>query len=229
VENNLVVFDKLKADIQLFVEPVKEIKVVDQESSKTALETAKQVKVFIKRVEDARTSMVKPMNDRVKQINDYAKQISEPLLAAEKHIKSLLVKWEMELEKQRQAELRRLEEERKKAEAEAQAKMREQQEEAETLAMFGDSKEAKRAEIVAQTMGEREIAQIQKQTSASIKQVEQMKVAGTKRRWVFEIEDESLVPAGFKMVDEKKIRQAVADGVREIPGVRIFQETSVAI
>ncbi|MFH0921675.1 MAG: hypothetical protein V1913_15095 [Fibrobacterota bacterium] len=50
--------------------------------------------------------------------------------------------------------------------------------------------------------------------------------ASQRKNWVFEVTDAGLVPDEYKMVDEKKIRDAVRMGVRAIKGVRIFEETS---
>ena len=41
--------------------------------------------------------------------------------------------------------------------------------------------------------------------------------------------DAALVPREYLIVDEKQIRQAVRDGVREIPGVRIEQVDELAV
>jgi hypothetical protein len=53
--------------------------------------------------------------------------------------------------------------------------------------------------------------------------------AHARQRWVATIEDESRVPREYLMVDTKKINAAVKDGVREIPGVKIEQETGLAV
>lgn len=229
MENGLIVFDKLKADISVFVEPCTKMAVADKESSTAALDAAKQVKSFIKKVEEARVSMVAPHNERVKQINAYAKQITEPLLNAEKHLKTQLVAFERLLEQERERQRKAAEELRKKAEEEAREQLRRQQEEAETIAMFSDSKEAKKAEIVATATAERTMVDIEKQHKEQEKMIAQTKVSGTRKRWVFEVEDASQIPRGFLTLDEKTVRAAIADGVREIPGIRIFEETSIAI
>lgn len=43
------------------------------------------------------------------------------------------------------------------------------------------------------------------------------------RHWEFRVIDPSKVPSAFKVVDEKAIRQAVREGVRDIPGVEIVE------
>jgi len=53
--------------------------------------------------------------------------------------------------------------------------------------------------------------------------------AGTSHQrihWTFEIVDESQIPREFLIPDERKIRQAVAMGRREIPGIKIFEKAT---
>jgi hypothetical protein len=44
------------------------------------------------------------------------------------------------------------------------------------------------------------------------------------KAWFFEITDEASVPPAYKVVDDSKIRKAIGAGVRDIPGVRIFED-----
>jgi len=56
--------------------------------------------------------------------------------------------------------------------------------------------------------------------------------AGTvyeKRSWKFLIEDAAQVPREYLMVDERAIRDAVKAGVREIPGVKIYEHKDIAV
>lgn len=52
---------------------------------------------------------------------------------------------------------------------------------------------------------------------------------GATKRWTFEVTDDLRVPLEYLMVDEKKIREAIATGVREIAGVRIYQADGLTI
>jgi hypothetical protein len=54
-------------------------------------------------------------------------------------------------------------------------------------------------------------------------------VKGVSKVWTFEITDETLVPRAYLCLDEKKIREAVTAGTRDIPGVRIFQDSKLSI
>lgn len=229
MQNDLVQFDQLKADITLFVQPVLEISVKDAAAADNALASAKHVKSWAKKVEDRRKELVGPLNDQVKRINAYVKEILEPLEKAEAHLKAGLRSWEQHLEKVRQEEMRKAEAERKRLEAEAQAKMKAQQEEAAMEALFKTPNDLKRDEIVQeveQTRVQHEIATTHK---SNVKAIDSMKVSGAQKFWTFAIEDESKIPREFLSVDPKKIRQAVSAGTREIPGVNIYQDTRIAI
>ena len=52
-------------------------------------------------------------------------------------------------------------------------------------------------------------------------------VKGMTTTWNFEILDPYKVPREFCKPDETLIRQSIKDGAREIPGVRIFEETKI--
>ncbi len=53
--------------------------------------------------------------------------------------------------------------------------------------------------------------------------------AGVSLYWGFDVTNPAAVPAQYKVVDEKLIRQAVANGVRDIPGVLISERPRVAV
>lgn len=47
--------------------------------------------------------------------------------------------------------------------------------------------------------------------------------------WTFEVMDPILVPPEYLMVDEKKVGRVVKAGIREIPGIRIFQKMGITV
>lgn len=226
--SQLVALDSLKAEILVFVQPTLAIKVTDRESQEKALTTGKLVKEFAKRVEARRRELVGPLNDQVKEINEYAKSITVPLDASEAHIKAQLRAHEIELERIRQEEIRKAEEVRKKAEAEAAAKLTAEREEAEGLAMFAAPKEAAQEIARVDAAEARVTKSIEKDHARAVKAAESNRVSGASRPWVHEVEDSNLVPREFLVVDEKKIREFIRAGGREIPGVKIFQDVRVS-
>lgn len=228
-QSYLTKFDQLHADIVLFVAPAMTVKVADKESADKALEVARNVKSYLKKVEDKRTELVKPHNEIVKSINAYAKSIAGPLEKAEFHIKQELSAYEYELENKRREEMRKAEEERKRLQAEADAKAKEREQELEVMNMFGPTDESARAEVEAQVEKDREMMEVQQIHKTNVKSIESMKVSGATKRWTFSVVNQELVPREFLIVNETAIRAAIRAGTREIAGVNIFQETSVAI
>lgn len=47
---------------------------------------------------------------------------------------------------------------------------------------------------------------------------------GVQMKWTFEIVDRNQLPNGYWIIDESAIKSDIANGVREIPGVRIYEE-----
>lgn len=50
------------------------------------------------------------------------------------------------------------------------------------------------------------------------------KPKGVQMKWKFEITDPNQVPNGYWVIDESAIKADIANGVRDIPGVRIYEE-----
>lgn len=214
--SNMTVFDPVKAQIVQFAAGAKVV-VVDDSTKTKAMEVARDAKTIEKRIEEIRTTLVKPLNDRVKEINKYAKDLMSPIDEVTANAKHELRKWEMKLEKERQEQIAKAESERKAAEAAAKA-------EAELDGMFGGTEAAQ-----SQIMAEAKVTDISVAHAAKVASIEQNKVSGARKVWTFQITDESLIPREFLVVDEKKIRAAMNAGTRHIAGVNIFQETSIAI
>lgn len=243
MENELSKFDSLSAEIATFIAPAKAVVVDSKETCDRAMTSAQQVKKLEKAVEARRKELVGPLNDQVKRINDYAKKILEPLAGADSHIKKQLISWERKLEDERREAQRKIDAEaaaERKRIAEAEAEERRKKMEAEKLEadvadLFGEpeapaapagptfEEEQRQAEI------DREKFLAEERIRAETKANEANRVSGVQRPWTFEVVAPTSVPWEFCTVDEKKIRAAVKAGVREIPGVRIFQDMKIAI
>ena len=244
-------FDELQSQIMIFVSPVKEIKVIDKDTSAQASKVFRDLNDWEKQVEAKRKELVGPLNDQVKRINEYAKQIVAPLTGAKAHVSEELIKFERILEAERQDAIRLEREEARKREEEARAKIELQRkeaeakiaqmkEDAEALAMFAPQEEAEEATTKANEDAEKlksgveaEAARVAFETKQehwdAKKEIAQHKVTGTRRTWTFKVIDLNLVPDEFKIVslDEKKVKKMIALEVREIHGLEIFQELSI--
>jgi len=226
--NDLQIFDELKAEITIFVKPVLSA-VVDSDTRKNeAMTSASQIKRLQKAVEERRKQLVEPLNAQVKQINAYAKEILFPLDGAESHLRKHLIDWERKLEQERQEAQRKLDRERRQREemerVEA-AKAKQATNEVEDL--FGESNEYEKEQAQAESDRKKFLAQ--QEQDARQKAIAESRVKGTRKAWVFEVTDESQVPREYLVVDEKRIRSAISSGVRNIAGVRIFEEIKMAI
>ena len=179
-----------------------------------ASELLKQVVARKKRIEELRLFFTKPLNDHIKDINASFKRTMGPLEAIDSDIRGKMVAY-------RQVEAERLEKERQK-EAERQRKIFEKEQEA----------RRKEAEKLKGQEKKEAIAEIKQEEfvpdTSEIKQEKNVESASGQTRfvkfWDFEIQDTNLIPRKYTKVDESAIRQAVkSGGVREIPGVRIFE------
>ncbi len=227
--SELVKFDKLKADVAHFTNGITTLVVKDQESADLVMGVARDVKKWQKALELKRDELVRPLNEQVKAVNAYAKSIGEPLVVSETHLKGQLVTWERLLEKRRQEEMAKANAERQRLEAEAAAKVKAAQAQNSLEDLFKPADEKVREQIVAKVEQERTAVEIENQHQAAVSAIQSQKVSGASRPWVFEVTEPNRVPAEFMVVDEKKIREAVRNGVREISGVRIFQDTKISI
>jgi hypothetical protein len=104
----------------------------------------------------------------------------------------------------------------KKAEMEALAK---RQEEERLEAIRKAEEEALKNAVQAPTVAPPVVQEAPKVTRTESGSASQRKV------WTFEILNADEVPVQFKVIDEQKIRDAIKTGAREIPGVRIYEET----
>jgi hypothetical protein len=66
---------------------------------------------------------------------------------------------------------------------------------------------------------------------AEAREIAAEKPKGVRMLWTFEVIDKAKVPIEYLYVDEQVVRQAITgkDGLREIPGLRIFEKPSVSL
>lgn len=55
------------------------------------------------------------------------------------------------------------------------------------------------------------------------------KINGIRKIWDFEIQDFDKIPMNYLQLNEKAIREAIKNGARDIPGIKILQRETVAI
>lgn len=179
------------------------IEVSDDSQEQMAIDSLSDIKKFQKQVEEARKSEVDPFNKLVKRVNDIFRPIGEGLSKSEEIIKNKIKDWRILKEKIRQAEEKKRMEEYQKKVAEEQAKAK---------------KEEREAEIIAPP------PTVIPTTTPGI-----VGSASNRKVWKFEVIDEAKIPKQYFTLDETKIRTAVRSGVREIEGVRIYEDFEIAV
>jgi hypothetical protein len=98
-----------------------------------------------------------------------------------------------------------------------------------------DAKDRREAALKQQAIDDARHAREKEERDAQAKRaaaaLDAEKIKGLKRKWTHEITDltHGTIPRQYLSLDQTKIRAAIADGVREIPGIRIFQIDELAV
>lgn len=176
-------------------------KVSDEQSLVKAVQMGTSAKDLWKKIEEVRKRETQEPNEFVKSVNSFAKIFQERLKNIENMIKRKVGDYNYH------KELERREQERKA------------REEAERLQAQLD-KEAKEKGVESVKVGEPVMPEPEKVTRTETGASHQ------RLHWTFEIVNADKVPREYLVPDEKKIRQAVGMGIREIPGVKIYEKAS---
>lgn len=195
-------------ELQILEAKFTEFGVNNDEDYAKASDYLKEIKTFIKSLEAKKKELVKPFKDSIKNLEAEFKLPISKAETIKLEVESCINSYLVEKEK----------EERKKAE--------------EKRALELQMLELDR-EFMEQVPASNEFAlnAIDKQISTlENKEVEvKIGIKGNHSSLVvrkvldYEIIDESLVPRFYLSVDDRKVKQALKDGVTEIPGIRIFQ------
>ncbi len=196
----LAVYD---AEIDKMVAQAEALTVTDDATNARAVEMANQAKKIDAAIERVRKELVLPPNEYVKSVNGLAKGFQGRLGTIVASLRGKVGSYAQRIEMER----RKAEEAARKAQEELQAKI---------------DAEAKAAQVEPVQVA---APVVPKQSTI----VRTEAGSATQRKvWKHEITDEGQVPREYLMIDEAKVRQAVKQGVREIPGVRIYEHTEIA-
>ncbi len=152
-------------------------------------------------IEDKRKEYTQPLNNHLKAINDVFKTFTDPILYADKLVRSKILAYRAEIDRQRQEaeEIERL----KKEAAEREA------------ALTGQPIIQPGPTLVIPPPPDRYHA-----GNGTLGKV-------MVHKW--ELEDFSKVPDEYKTIDAVKIGKVVRAGIPSIPGIRIWQEETLRI
>lgn len=193
----------VKEDSQKIDKTIKTMQIETDEDYKKASEFLGEIKKQIKKIEEARLSVTKPINESLAILNQTANMAKEPLQKLEALLKDKMKEFLIEQEKKIAEEEKRRqeeEEERKKKEKEALKK----------------GEELPPAPIdFGPPQAPESTTRTQSGTSSAAKV------------WKFNITEPTKVPIEYWEISESKIRQAIRDGKRKIPGIKIYQDTQI--
>lgn len=228
-KNELQKFDQLQADLNVFLSPIKTLVVNDQDSCEKGGEAFRSIRKWQKKVDEKVKELIDPYNEEIAKIREYGKKIKQPLLDADTAVDKQLSAYAVHLAAKRAEMLKQEAIERQKREDEAAQLARQAKEEADNAALFADTpEEAEAVQAQANATVERVTFEAAKEHRTIVKSIASEKVRGQTTRWTFDIEDASKIPIEFKIVSEALIRAQVSVGVRSIPGVRIYQKTTMS-
>lgn len=219
------------ADLTMIQEFVKTHKIVDQQSLLDATEFLAKAKRAVKLYDEKRLDLTRGLKATVKKIEEIFKAKTNPLDDAITKLSQSILLFNRKLQMDRENEAR------ERAEKEKQERIKALKEEEEaarlTASIFGDEEaeeavkkweeEGKKVKqeglFIVPDMPKRPMATMSGTTSI-------------RKDWVFEvISIEELSKYRFDLVIENSvaIRQAIRNGERDIPGLRIYQKETLSV
>lgn len=195
--------------------------VTDEASQKNAIDLTAQIKAAFDLIETDRDDLVRPLFTLTRGYNGQFKAVTDPLQAAEKKLKTLILAFQ-------RAEQKKIDDAaaaQAKADREAQEKYEREQAEHEAAQEAADVGEE---DVTIPTAPVPPPAPAPPPPTNAPAYGNYGAKATAKQKWVHEVEDLSAVPLKYLTVDDRAVKQAIKDGVRKILGVRIFDEGVVA-
>jgi hypothetical protein len=221
------------------------VAVNDDGSLKFAVALGGESKRIAKAIDTRRKEIINDPGEFVKAVNGLCKSLTDPLVEAESAVKGKITMYQHQFEMER----RKAEEAARRAAAELQEKLRREAEEANRKAREeairqaeeqAKERQASEAEIEAarQKAGEEAAAvEISAPTvlpltfpkAENVTRTETGAAAFQRKSWEFELSDILQVPRDYLILDEKRVRDSIRMGIREIPGIRIFETTKTVL
>jgi len=199
--------DQVKARFSDYIEKIdsmmeraESLTVVTENANEEAVNIGTSAKHLYKKIEDQRKEIIEQPNEFVKSVNSFCKIFTERLQSIENLMKSKIGQYRaVQEQKRREAEIAA-----KKAADDLQKKLDEE------AKVTGTEPVKVETPIIAK--------------KESITRTETGSAHGRKI-WAFEIVDVKAVPREYLVVSDTLIRDAVKGGIRQIPGVEIFEKS----
>lgn len=253
ITNNIKIFENNhRKKVDEVVRQANEIEVNNVTDAKLAADALKETNKVIRWIDSERKKILEPLKEFTNKLNLLSKDIWEPAQHAKAKIKSKILKYNEEIEKIRKEEELRVQKEKEEAirrELEEKRKIEEaeklkREEEQRLIDQANEKEKSELEEKMNKERREREQEQLAEKSRLEQKRKEQERIASmrwqalwvaskeVKPKWVrkvvkFEISNNSEVPRSYCEPSEKIIRDAVKAWIKEIPWVRIREETVV--
>ena len=176
-------------------------------------------KQAIKKVDDERKDLTKPIDETKKKLLEKAREFTDPMRASIKIVEKALLFYQEEKER-KEAETNRL------AREQELDRLRAAQEELEEQADINQSEHAMEEAVVV----EKQIEAVEHEdVSGSSKVQSKRTTSSVTKKWVHDLVDFSKVPDEYKMLNTVKVNKMISGehGTHEIPGLDIYQKSSI--
>lgn len=228
---------EIQKAVKQFSPVVGSLNIRTAEDLKEATEVEARLKASLKRIEDLRLFFVQDITRKVAEINTEFRNLKKPYQEMFDEVDNKVLEY-------RRKEREKQEAERLKAEAKERAKFEKQQ--AKERAKAEAEAEKRRKELEKEELSRKEkkaeLDRIEAEKQARIQESEKQEfdfddsdfnqnktihsdsgAVTFAKKMDFRIVNEDEIPREFLIVDEKKIRKAISEGVRSIKGVDIFE------
>ncbi|MDR7496813.1 MAG: hypothetical protein QN174_07640 [Armatimonadota bacterium] len=208
----------LRAEAASIVAQAASLVVATQVDAERATALLGRIAAFRRAAEDRRKFFVGPLNDHVKAINGLFRELVAPFDEADGTLRGKLAAW-------RRAEQERLARERREAEERARA------EEARAREILRHADRHTREEALEAFRRADEAAEAADAVPVAPGPTLRAEAARVTARkvWDFEVVDLAQVPHEFVTLNEPTVRAAIRAGVRQIPGLRIYEREQLAV
>ena len=184
--------------------------IADDTAQGKSADFVKQIGAFLKAVEDSRSATKKPVLDLGREVDRIYGQVTGPLVEGKRMVEAAMTSYAQ----------RRAREEQDRICREAEAARRAAELEADLAEMAGEPAPA----VVEPVRGVVPTA-----TEASRVHGDYGTTASLRGRWVYEVENLSIVPRHLLMINDAAAKAAIKGGERDILGLRIFQEQKIGV
>jgi len=203
------------------------LRVCTERTQMAAVREVRRAKEILRRIEDSRETVKRPVLDLGRAIDQVASSLTMGLKSEVARLEKALSEYQRELQRQAAEERRRQEEEKRKAEAEALRIKREA--EAKAAAIEDPTKAQQVLDLAA---GQAKVVV----AASEVAKPKPSKPAGltVAPRWRFEVTDIWQVAQANRCfvrieANVSAIQTAIGEGLRELPGLRIFEQTDVRV